>query len=82
MMQPLRCELVCLAVPIKEEDFMLSPSTRLELHRFLNWEEWLVEVTEGTDDREVGATGVRSANSPDLIFGIAAGQSRPGAPPS
>ena len=84
MMQPLRCELVRLALPIKEENFMaqfLSPSTRLELHRFLNWEEWLAEVTEGVDDREVGATGVRSANSPDLVFGIAAGQSRPAAPP-
>jgi len=51
----------------------LSPSTRLELQRFRNWEEWFAEVAEGTDDREVGATGVRSANSPDLVFGIAAG---------
>jgi hypothetical protein len=64
MMQPLRCELVRLALPINEEDFMLSASTRLELHRFLNWEEWLAEVTEGTDDREVGATGVRSTTNP------------------
>ena len=77
MMQPLRCELVRLAVPINEEDFMLSPSTRLELQRFLDWEEWLAEVTEGIDDGEVGTTGVRSTNSPDLAFGIAAGQSRP-----
>jgi hypothetical protein len=84
MMQPLRCELVRLALPIKEENFMekfLSPSTRLELQRFRNWEEWFAEVAEGTDDREVGATGLRSANSPDLVFGIAAGQSRPAAPP-
>jgi hypothetical protein len=51
-------------VPINEEDFMLSPSTRLELQRFLNWEEWLVEVTEGIDDREVGATGARSTTDP------------------
>jgi hypothetical protein len=85
MMQLLRCELVCLVLPIKEEDFMgkfLSPSTRLELQRFMNWEEWLAEVTEGTDDREVVATGVRSANSLDLVFDIAASQSRPAAPPT
>jgi hypothetical protein len=81
MMQPLRCELVRLAVPIKEEDFMLSPSTRLELQRFMNWEEWLAEVTEGTYDAETGAISVRSPNSPDLIFDIAASQSGPAAPP-
>jgi hypothetical protein len=83
-MQPLRCELVRLALPIKEKDFMekfLSPSTRLELHRFMNWEEWLSEVTEGTYDAETGAVSVRSPNSPDLIFDIAAGKSRPAAPP-
>jgi hypothetical protein len=64
MMQPLRCELVRLALPIKEEDLMekfLSPSTRLELQRFRNWEEWFAEVAEGTDDREVGATDQRIA---------------------
>ena len=83
MMQPLRCALVRITLPIKEEDFMaqfLSPSTRLELHRFMNWEEWLEEVTEGTYDAEAGAISVRSPNSPDLIFDIAAGQSCPAAP--
>jgi hypothetical protein len=51
MMRRLRRPLVRIALPIKEEDFMaqfLSPSTRLELRRFLNWEEWVVEVTEET----------------------------------
>jgi hypothetical protein len=76
MMQPLRCALVRITLPIKEEGFMaqfLSPSTRLELHRFMNWEEWLAEVTEGTYDAETGPISVRSPNSPDLIFDIAAG---------
>jgi hypothetical protein len=59
----------------------LSPSTRLELQRFMNWEEWLAEVTEGTYDAETGAISVRSPNSPDLIFDIAASQSGPAAPP-
>jgi hypothetical protein len=52
---------------IKEEDFMekfLSPSTRLELQRFMNWEEWLAEVTEGTLDAETGAISVRSTTNP------------------
>jgi hypothetical protein len=67
MMPSLHCELVCLAFPIKEEDFMekfLSPSTRLELLRFMNWEECLAEVAEGTDDGETGATVVRSTTNP------------------
>jgi hypothetical protein len=67
MMQPLRRALVRMTLPIKEEDFMaqfLSPSTRLELQRFLNWEEWLVEVTEGTYDAETGAISVRSTTNP------------------
>jgi hypothetical protein len=84
MMPSLHCELVRLALPIKEEDLMekfLSPSTRLELQRFMNWEEWLAEVTEGTYDAETGAISVRSPNSPDLIFDIAADQSRPALPP-
>lgn len=43
---------------------MLSPSTRLELHRFLNCEEWLVEVTEETYDVETGAFSVRPTTIP------------------
>jgi hypothetical protein len=67
MMQPLRCELVRLALPIKEKNFMaqfLSPSTRFELHRFMNWEEWLAEVTEETYDAETRAISVRSTTNP------------------
>jgi hypothetical protein len=67
MMQPLRCALVRVALPIEKEDFMgkfLSPSTRLELQRFMNWEEWLAEVTEGIDDRETSAINVRSTTNP------------------
>jgi hypothetical protein len=84
MMQPLRCELVRLALPIKEEDLMekfLSPSTRLELLHFRNWGEWLAEISEGTCDAETDVISVRSADSPDLVFGIAAGRSYPAAPP-
>ena len=53
----------------------LSPSTRLELLRFMNWEELLADVAEGADDGVTGATIVRTANRPDLIFDIVAGQS-------
>jgi hypothetical protein len=84
MMQLLLCELVPLAVPIMEEDFMekfLSPSTRLELLRFRNWGEWLAEVSERTCDAKTDVVSGRSAESPDLIFDIAAGQSYPAAPP-
>jgi hypothetical protein len=55
-----------ITLPIKEEDFMaqfLSPSTRLELQRFLNWEEWLVEVTEETY-AETSAISVGSTTNP------------------
>jgi hypothetical protein len=48
----------------------LSPSTRLELLRYMNWEEWLAEVAEGADDGVTGATIVRTANRPDLIFDL------------
>jgi hypothetical protein len=67
MMPSLHCELVRLVLHIKEEDFMekfLSRSTRLELQRFMNWEEWLAEVTEGTYDAETGAISVRSTTNP------------------
>lgn len=55
----------------------LSPSTRLELLRFMNWEELLAEVAEGADDGVTGATIDRTANRPDLIFDIVTGQSCP-----
>jgi hypothetical protein len=53
--------------PIKEENVMenfLSPSTRLELLRFMNWEEWLAEVTDGMYDAETSAISVRSTTNP------------------
>jgi hypothetical protein len=42
----------------------LSPSTRLELQRFMNWEEWLAEVTEEMYDAENGAISVRPTTNP------------------
>jgi hypothetical protein len=44
----------------------LSPSTRLELLRFRNWEEWFAEVAEGVCGAETGATSVRITHSHDL----------------
>jgi hypothetical protein len=55
----------------------LSPSTRLELLRFMNWEELLAEVAEGADEGVTGAAIVRTANRPDLKFDIVAVQSSP-----
>jgi hypothetical protein len=62
------------------EEFF-SPSTRLELLRFRNWKALFAEIAEGAYGAETDATSVRTARSPDLVFDIAAGQSRPAGPP-